>query len=304
MLDKKNITLICSFIFAVLLLCIFIQGCREDELGLVFSHKFHTETGGAVGAECSQCHETNADGKKMTLPNHEQCSQCHEINESDPPDKCSSCHTREDNKVFLRDMQMMIKDVKFYHKVHIDLGFGCLECHPEIKTRDKTSVEDIPEMEVCSKCHRMTVSECSTCHDEIREGRKPIDHTIPVSHDSSWKEFHGRSARTDSDDCLLCHKSASCEECHTKVRPSSHSLSWKQDIHGRYATQDRDKCAVCHQADFCSRCHEQRPTTHYEPDWVPNHRTVASRDGRSCVVCHEREFCQECHRINFKKLVK
>lgn len=303
---EKKYGLLASAIF-LLLICLicFFPACNEEDAGLIFPHQFHTDPDGDVGASCADCHSADANGQKMQLPTHKVCSQCHEINEEDETSgECSKCHTRDDKKVFIRQILLVSRDLIFSHQTHIDNELECQECHPGVSTRKKVSFSDIPKMDKCFECHEVKETNCNQCHSDISENRRPVDHTLPISHDVSWKTLHGREVKGNEDKCELCHKASNCQECHLKNKPASHTLSWKQDIHGRYATRDRGECAVCHQADFCSRCHQQKPTTHFEPDWVPNHSFPAKKNARSCQVCHQRDFCGVCHNINVKKLVK
>ncbi|RMF93577.1 MAG: hypothetical protein D6734_09750 [Candidatus Schekmanbacteria bacterium] len=305
-MEKKKYS-VAALCLSILLLCFvsFFSACNEEDSGLIFPHSFHTNPDGEVGAECSDCHMTDVNGQKMKLPTHEECSQCHDIEEGKiESTECNKCHTRDDRKVFVKFVKLAPKDLIFSHKNHTDRGTECEQCHPEIINREKVSFADIPKMEKCFECHNEKETNCSKCHSEIRENRKPIDNELSISHDLSWKTLHRNKIEGNEKKCILCHQTSKCQDCHLKNKPSSHTLSWKQDIHGRYATQNRDKCAVCHQADFCSRCHQQKPTTHFEPNWVPNHRVVAKRNARSCLVCHKKDFCGVCHTINLKKLVK
>ncbi len=329
--DKQYGLLASALSVLVVCLICFFPACNEEDAGLIFPHQFHTDPDGDVGASCTDCHSTDANGQKMKLPTHEECSQCHSIDVriehhgilhskehekyeqcdkchkeqvSEVSDECVMCHTRDDRKVFIKLISLAPDDLIFSHQKHLDLNYECLKCHPDIIKREKVSFSDIPKMDKCFECHNVKDTNCNKCHSEIRETRRPFDHTIPISHDASWKVRHGRELKGNEDKCELCHKADNCQECHLKNKPSSHTLSWKQDIHGRYATRDRENCAVCHQADYCSRCHQQKPTTHFEPNWVPNHRVPAKRNGRSCLVCHERDFCGICHNVNLKKIVK
>ncbi|OGL42160.1 MAG: hypothetical protein A3C43_10290 [Candidatus Schekmanbacteria bacterium RIFCSPHIGHO2_02_FULL_38_11] len=288
----------------------FVSGCREDEMGLNFSHKKHT------GAEelniaCDTCHKIADDGIKSSIPTHEECSQCHDIDEKQPSEECLICHSRKDKKVEVRKKISTVEDLIFSHQIHIDQGFECDACHVKIRKTLKFVIPDIPNMAICMKCHKEKGGslECKTCHKRIREGTMPKSHGLaesPISHNATWRIMHGSEVEKDGKKCYMCHQKSDCDECHTSQKPKSHTLTWKQEVHGRFATMDRYKCVVCHEADFCSRCHQERPTSHYSSNFILTHKNVAGMNARSCVVCHERDFCQSCHRGKLKidKLVR
>ncbi len=288
----------------------FVSGCREDEMGLNFSHKKHTGKE-EVGAACDTCHKIADNGVKYEMPSHKECSQCHDIDEKEASEKCLMCHSRRDKKVEVRKKIRIVDDLIFSHQIHVEQEYECNNCHLKIRETSKFTAPDIPGMELCMRCHKMKGGslECKVCHARLREGTAPMSHKLfesPISHNATWNVMHGSEVEKDGRKCYVCHKKSYCDDCHVSQKPKSHTLTWKQEVHGRFATMDRYKCAVCHEADFCSRCHQEKPTSHYSSNFILRHKTAAAMNGRSCVVCHERSFCQDCHRGNLKidKLVK
>ena len=55
-------------------LILFISSCKEEEAGLIFSHKKHTEVGGEIELACETCHQIAENGVKFTIPTHNECS--------------------------------------------------------------------------------------------------------------------------------------------------------------------------------------------------------------------------------------
>jgi len=306
---------VCSYIlflaFLLTFAILFASACKEDETGLIFSHKKHTEVGGEIEATCDACHQIDEDGLKVKIPTHEECRNCHEIDEEQPSEKCLKCHSRKDRKVEIKKKIFFIEDVIFSHKNHLDLGVECDTCHAKIRKTSKFTAPDIPHMDVCMKCHKEKGGslECKTCHKKIREGTRPKSHEVvesPISHNATWGITHGKEVEKEGQKCILCHQKSQCDQCHTTQKPKSHTLTWKQAVHGRFATMNRFKCATCHEADFCSRCHERMPTTHYDPSFKLRHKELARVNTRSCVVCHDKSFCLRCHRegLKFDRLVQ
>src|SRR4030067_3683826 len=78
-----------------------VSGCREDETGLIFSHKKHTGKE-EVNATCDTCHKIADNGQKFGMPTHKECIQCHDINEKEVSENCLMCHSRRDKKVEVR----------------------------------------------------------------------------------------------------------------------------------------------------------------------------------------------------------
>jgi hypothetical protein len=130
---------------------------------------------------------------------------------------------------------------------------------------------------------------------------------------------HAEAARAPDAKCAFCHEFVSsfrpvlqsvtrteqrplpngnCDECHSVMRPKSHTIRWRNDLHGRMAAMDRVNCAVCHQADTCERCHNERPRSHNPINAFVNggHRFLAQLNQRSCFTCHEyTQTCERCH---------
>jgi len=308
-LSKVILTIIIPALFLFFVLTF---GCKEEEIGLIFSHKKHTEVGGEIELACETCHQIAENGVKFTIPTHNECSSCHSIEEGQPSEACLMCHLRTAKKVQVKkkeEKKFIIEDIIFSHQIHADIGFDCDNCHKKIRKITKTPADDIPVMDLCLNCHKEKKAslECKTCHKKIREGARPKYNESserPISHDSMWGLTHGKDFKDDGRVCYQCHQKTACDDCHVTQKPKSHSLTWKQAVHGRFVTMDRNKCAVCHEADFCSRCHQQKPTTHFIPNFIPRHRELARTNARSCIVCHERNFCMQCHILKFDRLVK
>lgn len=225
------------------------------------------------------------------------------------------------------------RDLKFSHTKHLaddrNVGIRCETCHTSIDQKASISELSIPSMWDCTMCHEsrrtrndFRISNCSVCHTQIASGRKPRNHTLterPFDHTAAFRTRHAEAARTPDAKCSFCHEfvsvarpglevtvrteehprpSGNCDECHSVMRPRSHTIRWRNDLHGRMAAMDRLNCAVCHQPDTCERCHNERPRSHNPINAFVNggHRFLAQMNQRSCFTCHEyTQTCERCH---------
>lgn len=104
---------------------------------------------------------------------------------------------------------------------------------------------------------------CSSCHDA---GRADIDH------DASWMSSHGRAAVRDQRVCELCHRPASCADCH--------------------GAREELKPSVKRGSRF-------DPATPHRGDYLSQHRADGRIDPASCFPCHGRKNdrrCRTCHK--------
>ncbi|HEV8484582.1 MAG TPA: cytochrome c3 family protein [Blastocatellia bacterium] len=225
------------------------------------------------------------------------------------------------------------RDLKFSHSKHLtdsrNAGIACETCHTNVEEKTSISQLNIPSMWDCTMCHesRRTgndyrISNCSVCHTQIAAGRKPRNHTLterPLDHTAAFRIRHADAARAPEAKCTFCHEFVSslrpalqsmtrteerplpngtCDECHSVMRPKSHTIRWRNDLHERMASMERLNCAVCHQADSCERCHNERPRSHNPINAFVNggHRFQAQMNQRSCFTCHEfAQTCERCH---------
>ena len=109
---------------------------------------------------------------------------------------------------------------------------------------------------------------CSDCHEDENE---PILFKR-YNHTPLFLEEHKRLARTRPDVCELCHRQASCQDCHatrTELKPSvkRQVQTYKRSPHrGDYLSRHRlqaridpARCYRCHgnprRSASCRRCH-------------------------------------------------
>ncbi len=261
----------------------------KADRGIKFSHALH----GEQGMGCTDCHAP--EGRAATMPNHDNCGTCHEINMDEPDEKaCAMCHTDPGFEIKPR-VTFLREEVKFSHEAHAAKEVDCSVCHPN---PDQKVLPTSALKAFCMDCHGKTepkLNECSVCHSEISKdtipqfrGKTRILHDAPAI----WENVHGQESRVNPAYCALCHDSQdSCQDCHSKNAPKSHTVAFKRHTHGMKATFNRESCAACHEEDSCRQCHKDTAPRSHRGTWggaVNSH----------CVQCHfppEETNCTVCH---------
>lgn len=283
---------------AVILMMVFLGACATftalqtagKDRGIRFPHDRHAKEGLA----CADCHADNDQGQPG-MPNHEICSTCHDFDESKPDEKCDQCHTRPDRKVEPLP-KALSAEVKFTHPAHTTKNVECASCHGDLK---KGYLPAGNLMKFCMDCHETKGPEltaCSVCHSELGKNVRPkFRHGVRLPHDNPamWETLHGQESRRDPAFCDICHdREDSCENCHRKNPPRSHTANWRGRTHGLRASWDRSKCSVCHEEDSCIKCHKNAEPASHRGGWgEPLNRHCMNchypPSDTGCTVCHE-----------------
>lgn len=282
--------------------------------GLKSGHDKHIEQ----ELDCTTCHAWEEGGH--VVPGHELCSICHEINmdvvaaveaketvAADDKSACAFCHTRDDQSVDPLVKRMSVETI-FAHGPHVDASVACMECH-----KTPGVIPDLPKgplMPWCMECHTKSEppklengepsaafakNDCTVCHSEITaETRPKFRDGARIGHDSPdlWLKIHGHEAQFNPQYCTTCHDTvASCEDCHRREKPQSHTVAWRRKPHGLQAIIDQKNCSVCHEEDSCVKCHQKT-----EP---ASHRAgFGGSRNQHCVSCHfppQDNSCTVCH---------
>lgn len=294
----------------------------------MFSHKKHLDAGlmeKRVGfhVACVDCHN-RGDGS-FVRPNHATCARCHaaEVALPNAPrmEDCATCHRGESRQ----RVRARVKkgDIKFAHERHrTDIKgapIRCEQCHG--RSAKSSTYEDhaAPRIEACVICHddtnrvpyQLRMRVCETCHREktatltslaprnhLPATERPLDHTL------AFRRDHAEAAERETARCATCHVNMSgnprqaCDECHQKMLPSDHRITFRELDHGPEAVADRTRCATCHVVEFCTACHSQRPRSHgVARDFGAEHGQLARLNIRACITCHKENFCSQmgCH---------
>jgi len=262
----------------------------EQSIPLSFSHRRHLES----GIQCILCHDSvreSVDVRDRNLPGHAVCGICHQMDSPEaadlfPKSDCAACHVGHKGGVpeHLDEARQPLPDapkpkrvelphahLKFSHKLHLDQGVVCLECHESVPDVDLATRDQLPEMGTCLACHDggRAPSDCRTCHLQDDTGR--LD---PWPGDRGVLKPRGR------------------------FRPDNHRNEFWSQQHQAAALMTPEACSSCHAPSECLDCHDgtTKPLDLHPADWIMSHGLEANRRSMECAACHDNEtFCQDCH---------
>jgi len=324
----------------------------EQSLPLTFSHQGHL----SQGLQCVTCHQgvtASEETRDSLQPDHAVCRLCHlmqapNAHELYPKSACTTCHgglvggtpahvgptgmptadAPQPDRVVIPPAR-----VTFSHKLHIDLGTPCLQCHAGVDQATLATRDHLPTMATCLGCHNggQAPGECTTCHLQGDGGRilttmawtevlKPSGRFRPDDHsDPRWLTIHRSAARVDEASCSSCHDTGFCLSCHDgdDKRIDLHPADWTM-THGLEAQRRTLDCMACHDVESdCRSCHTEAalipgefPTDdlRFHPvGWggaageIPgpeHHSFQARRSLETCDACHGgagEGLCLECH---------
>jgi Zn ribbon nucleic-acid-binding protein len=129
-----------------------------------FSHKEHA---GTLKMPCEYCHTLSRSGETLMIPRASFCMQCHQTIATDTPgvQKLAEYAKSERTIPWVRIYELP-SFVSFSHKVHLEHGATCEECHGAVAERTRLYKESDISMATCVNCHRarQASTDCSTCH--------------------------------------------------------------------------------------------------------------------------------------------
>jgi hypothetical protein len=230
---------------------------------VVYSHRDHV---GTAKLDCAECHAQVIAADHIVLDDVNRkpdCMQCHADRGFDNND-CSRCHRQIDRS----------------WRPHSHAQ-SWADNHGEIVRRSEQANEHR-----CSLCHDQATS-CQACHQT----------RLPRSHDDFFRlRGHGMLAALDRSRCYTCHRTDSCEQCHTETRPLSHR--------GGFGAPQHRHCTNCHfpLADTgCRVCHRATPGHQQAAPMPPSHTPAMNcrlchgngqplphvDGGQPCTICHQ-----------------
>lgn len=229
-------------------------------LGVNFSHKDHLlQPKRGIGLTCTSCHSMLVIGMRehqsVTDPS---CGQCHpNIVQKDvghivvTTSTCFTCHFRDvPGNTSISGCPSCHGPpasthnnyTNFNHTVHLDRGYGCLDCHTNVST----GANDV-----------VPKSKCFSCHN--------IPNRVEKYDDFSF--VHKNHVTNNKIACFECHSNVKhsptlkeniCATCHGKEHPSDWLTTHKKEVLIGKA------CSSCHQPTFCSECHAKGVTSKKE----------------------------------------
>jgi Zn ribbon nucleic-acid-binding protein len=129
-----------------------------------FSHQEHA---GTLKMPCQYCHTPSRSGETLLIPRAQFCMQCHQTVGTDNPgvQKLAQYANMDRTIPWVRIYELP-SFVSFSHKVHLQHGATCEECHVQVAQRIRLYKESDISMATCVNCHREKQGStgCSTCH--------------------------------------------------------------------------------------------------------------------------------------------
>ena len=129
-----------------------------------FSHKEHA---GTLNMPCQYCHTPSRSGETLMIPRASFCMQCHQTVATDAPGvQRLAEYAKTDRTIPWVRIYELPSFVSFSHKVHLQHGATCEECHGKVAQRVRLYKESDISMATCVNCHRdkQASTDCSTCH--------------------------------------------------------------------------------------------------------------------------------------------
>ena len=190
----------------------------------------------------------------------------------------------------------MLAAAPFSHKLHLQLGKQCADCHVNAAASTLPADNLLPPAAVCKPCH------------ETRDIRAP--RATPVTHFSHAQHLKvgniasmiaaavDKKAYLGDPDDIRAHLNSAniCLACHRGMDTS-------EQVSDANMPQMAD-CLVCHSQIeppySCAKCHDPKwaglqPASHHAPDFHDKHSTKAILK-QGCATCHGRTFtCMGCH---------
>ncbi len=131
---------------------------------IAFSHKIHA---GTLQLPCEFCHVMSRSGETLLIPQAAKCMSCHQtVLTTNPEVEKVAAYAKADGIIPWVRVYELPSFVSFSHKVHLEHGNTCLECHGQVAQRDRLFLETDISMAGCVKCHTAKKASvgCDTCH--------------------------------------------------------------------------------------------------------------------------------------------
>jgi nitrate/TMAO reductase-like tetraheme cytochrome c subunit len=190
------------------------------------------------------------------------------------------------------------------HAKHVERNKSCVSCHRWTAHPPTDAEKPLLMMAQCFQCHGRAPGSkapgtCTECHPKSFSMR-------PLSHrdQKAWLDTHGKVAKADRRQCVMCHDESFCTGCHGLAMP--HPAGWVKQggtltggtpQHAAVAKQNPQVCVQCHGTypNLCSMCHHKGLGA-TAGTWAKNHvPTVNQRGAAFCMTCHDELFCFTCH---------
>jgi c(7)-type cytochrome triheme protein len=275
-----------------------------------FDHATHLKSSTAKGkpADCSGCHQLDANGAQVKGKEHTRCNNCHgpgggnmsritscdafkQSGPGSPSRVCQICHPSSRPQCLPGDLPALTKgtqsfEANFAHDKHLKLGKGiekdCAQCHEDKAQAPPTKAAHV----MCSGCHnpngvKPSINECAGCH----KGPQPKNPTPPDPFRLTGFNHKNHHAASKN--------SANCTSCHVRLADGN-NMPRPAMLECQKACHD-GKTSFSAVGTTCSKCHVG--TTAAAPVRVVgfNHAQHGSRNVKvaECSACHSLETTGE-----------
>ena len=190
---------------------------------------------------------------------------------------------------------VLIGGPRLDHKLHIELGLECSDCHEE--DEETGGFAPVP------------MDTCMGCHEDIEEDFEADDprRIVPNYFDEEGKAKWTRALVRYDDEVIFKHgphmqgDEAKCTTCHTEMggagpRPQRMLFTMRACMECHTKSAAPNECATCHQEIRADKA----PPSH-AAGWLGAHGLVSptgmgSTTAQSCDLCHSvPNDCQTCH---------
>ena len=106
----------------------------------------------------------------MGLASAAMCMQCHEDVKADSPDiQKLAALAQAKSAIKWRRVYEIPSFVYFSHRVHLNAGGTCVECHGEVKELEQMYLAKPVNMASCVNCHQAKGAsvDCTYCHEKM-----------------------------------------------------------------------------------------------------------------------------------------
>ena len=134
------------------------------EQPIPFSHKAHAD----AQLECHLCHSNPDPGITMGIAASATCMPCHKtVKPESPAIRKLATFAKSKHDIRWVRVYQVPSFIKFSHRLHIEAGNDCEDCHGPVATRDQLAVERDTTQIGCVACHKAKHAAvgCGTCHD-------------------------------------------------------------------------------------------------------------------------------------------
>jgi len=168
-----------------------------------FSHKHHVS---GLGLDCRFCHATVETSAHAGFPSTHVCMTCHSQIWTGSPMLAPVRQSLASGRPLAWNRVSKLPDFVFFnHKIHIDRGVACVECHGRVDQMPMLARAHPFEMRFCLDCHRDPAGRLGPTDQVTRMSPLPWDEATHQRFAlAAARRYHLDPARLDK--CDICHR--------------------------------------------------------------------------------------------------